>query len=102
MKACFLFCRFNVVAVYILVSTVRYWRDVKFVGEVKRLQTRFPLKETHKFWEELIAYFPWYDKDRIENEASNNSPVVECVFGDAVIFLPSRCLATIRDTHVDT
>jgi hypothetical protein len=24
MKACFLFCRFNVVAVYILVSTVRY------------------------------------------------------------------------------
>jgi hypothetical protein len=25
-----------------------------------------------EFWEELIAYFPWYDKGHIENDASNN------------------------------
>jgi hypothetical protein len=32
-----------------------------------------------KFWEELIAYFPWYDTDRIENDVSNNSSIVACV-----------------------
>jgi hypothetical protein len=37
-----------------------------------------------KFWEEPIAYFPWYDE-------SNNSSTVA-----AVTFLPIRCLATIR------
>jgi hypothetical protein len=26
-----------------------------------------------KFWEELIAYSLWYDTDRTENDASNNS-----------------------------
>jgi hypothetical protein len=55
------------------------------------------------FWEELIAYFPWCDADYIENDASNNSSIVECVFVTAVTFLPSRCLATIwtirRHTH---
>jgi hypothetical protein len=25
-----------------------------------------------KFWEELIASFPWYDTGHIENDASNN------------------------------
>jgi hypothetical protein len=25
-----------------------------------------------KPWEELIGYFPWYDRDRIENDASND------------------------------
>jgi hypothetical protein len=48
-----------------------------------------------KFWEELIAYFPWYDTGHIENDASNNSSLVACVFVTAVMFLPSRCLATI-------
>jgi hypothetical protein len=33
--------------------------------------------------------------DRIENDASNNSSIVSCVFVVAVIFLPSRFLATI-------
>jgi hypothetical protein len=47
-----------------------------------------------KFWEELIAYFPWYDANRIEN-MSNHSFIVACVFVTAVTFLPSRCLATI-------
>jgi hypothetical protein len=32
----------------------------------------------------------------IENDASNNSSIVACVFVIAVTFLPSRCLATIR------
>jgi hypothetical protein len=48
-----------------------------------------------KFWEKLIAYFPWYDTGHIENDASNNSSTVACVFVIAVTFLPSRCLATI-------
>jgi hypothetical protein len=43
-----------------------------------------------KFWEELIAYFPWYDTGHIENHASNNSLLLR-----VYSFLPSRCLATI-------
>jgi hypothetical protein len=48
-----------------------------------------------KFWEELIAYFPGYDTGHLKNKASNNSPIVACVFVTAVTFLPTRCLATI-------
>jgi hypothetical protein len=43
----------------------------------------------------LIAYFLWYDTGHIENDASNNSFIVACVFVTAVTFLPRRCLATI-------
>jgi hypothetical protein len=53
------------------------------------------IKNNKKFWEELTAYFPWYDTGHIENDASNNSSIVPCVFVTAVTFLPSRCLATI-------
>jgi hypothetical protein len=49
-----------------------------------------------KFWEKLIAYFPWYDTGHIENDASKNSSIIACVFVTAVTFLPSRCLATIE------
>jgi hypothetical protein len=49
-----------------------------------------------EFWEELIAYFPWYDTSHIENDASNNSSIVAYVFVTSVAFLPSRWLATIR------
>jgi hypothetical protein len=49
-----------------------------------------------KFWEELIAYFSWYDKGHIENDASNNSSNAACVFVTAVTFLPSCRLATIE------
>jgi hypothetical protein len=55
-----------------------------------------------KFWEELIAYFPWYDTGHIENDATNNSSTVACVFVTAVTFLPSRCLATIGGIHIQT
>jgi hypothetical protein len=48
-----------------------------------------------QFWEELIVYFPWYDTGHIENDVSNNSSIVACVFVAEVTFLPSRCLATI-------
>jgi hypothetical protein len=44
-------------------------------------------KQHKKFWEELIAY-------RIENDTSNNSSTVSCVFVAAVTLLPSSCLAT--------
>jgi hypothetical protein len=57
-----------------------------------------------KFWAELIAYFPSYDTGQIENDASNNSSIVACVFVTVVKFLPSRCLATIREftyRHID-
>jgi hypothetical protein len=32
------------------------------------------------FWGKLIAYFPYYVTDRIENDTSNNSSIVACVF----------------------
>jgi hypothetical protein len=101
--------------------------------------TNLSLSVNKTFWEELIAYFPWYVTDRIVNGASNNSSIVACVFlagvkflptwgsnpglTDRLIvgrnvtltltlprsclatigeFLPSRWLATIRDTHTDT
>jgi hypothetical protein len=57
-----------------------------------------PKHEIHinkKSWEELIAYFPWYDMGHIENGAPSNSSIVTCVFATVVTFLPSRCLATI-------
>jgi hypothetical protein len=38
------------------------------------------LYSNKKDWEELIAYFPWYDTDHIENDASNNSPIIVSVF----------------------
>jgi hypothetical protein len=49
--------------------------------------------EDNKFREELISHFLWYDRDRTENNSSNNYSIVACVA--AVTFLPSRCLATI-------
>jgi hypothetical protein len=53
--------------------------------------------EYKKFGEELIAYFPSYNTGNIENDESNNSSIVLCVFVTAVKFLPSRCLVTIRE-----
>jgi hypothetical protein len=32
------------------------------------------------FWEELIAYIPWYDTGHIKNDASNNSSIIACVY----------------------
>jgi hypothetical protein len=49
-----------------------------------------------ELWEEPIAYFPWYDTSHIENDASNNSSIVVCIFVTAVTFLPGRCLATME------
>jgi hypothetical protein len=51
----------------------------------------------NKFWEELIAYFPWYDTDRIQNDASNNYSIVARAFVVAATFLSSCCLATIGE-----
>jgi hypothetical protein len=50
--------------------------------------------EEKKFREEPVAYFPWYDMDRMEDDASNNS-IVANVSLAAVRYLQSRCLATI-------
>jgi hypothetical protein len=40
--------------------------------------------------------------DRTENDGSNKSSIVACVFVAAVTFFPSRCLTSIGDTHTDT
>jgi hypothetical protein len=37
----------------------------------------------------------------IENDESNNSSIVACVFVAAVTFLPSRCLSTYTYRHTD-
>jgi hypothetical protein len=55
-----------------------------------------------KFLEELITYYTRCDRDRIENDTSNNFSIVACVLVAAVTFLPSRCLANTGDKHTDT
>jgi hypothetical protein len=55
-----------------------------------------------KFWEEIIAYFSWYDTGHIENDVSNNSSIVACVFVTAVTFVRSGCLTTIGGIHTHT
>jgi hypothetical protein len=47
-----------------------------------------------EFWHQLIASSPWYYTGHIENDSSNNASIFACVFGTAVTFLPSHCLAT--------
>jgi hypothetical protein len=81
-------------------STLFYYREeiwilwTKEQGE-ERLRNLQCLNNK-SFSEELIAYFSWYDTGHIENDASNNSSLVACVFVTAVTFLPSHCLAKIR------
>jgi hypothetical protein len=60
---------------------------------IKQIKIVLSLYNT-KFWEELIANVPWYDMGRIQNDGSNNSTAA-CIFVTAVMYLPSRCLATI-------
>jgi hypothetical protein len=55
-----------------------------------------------KFWDELIAYSPWHNTDRIENDASNNRNIVSIVFAAAVTLLPSLYAATLADKHAYT
>jgi hypothetical protein len=54
------------------------------------------------FWEELIAFFPWYDMEHTVKDAPNNSSFVSCIFVVAVTFLSSRCLAPKGGSHRDT
>jgi hypothetical protein len=60
---------------------------------------RFFLRKTGKSKDKVLGrtdrLLSWYDTDRIENDASNNSPIAACVFVAAVTSLPSRYLATI-------
>jgi hypothetical protein len=51
-------------------------------------------KINNMLWGELIGY--------IENNASSNSSVVASVFVAVLMFLPSRCLATIVRIHIHT
>jgi hypothetical protein len=52
-----------------------------------------------KFWEELIAFFPSYDKERVEKDASTNFSI-SAYFVSAGTCIPSRCLATIWGTQI--
>jgi hypothetical protein len=61
----------------------------------QKINRKVKAKLNKKFWEELIVYFPWYDTGHIENDASNNSSIVSCVFVTVITFLASRCLVTI-------
>jgi hypothetical protein len=70
------------------------WKDVEWISLHKN-STGGTEENNKKFWEELIAYFPWYNMDYIENDVSNNSYIVACVFITVVTFLLSRCLATL-------
>jgi hypothetical protein len=77
-------------------------KESRWASHVERMErlhkhTRYSISSNSKFWEGLIAYFPWYDAGHIENDASNNSSIVACVFVTAVTLLRSRCLATIGE-----
>jgi hypothetical protein len=63
-----------------------------------------PYHESNKkYWEELIAYFPWYATGHIENDALNNFSILACVFVTAVTFLPSRCIGRfLRSRYLTT
>jgi hypothetical protein len=54
-----------------------------------------------KFWQELFTYFPLVRHAPHKNDAFNNYSIGACVFVAAVTSLPSRCLATVGDTHTD-
>jgi hypothetical protein len=77
----------EVAAGYRLPGNTDYYRSFQKTQEQRKRKN---------FWEELIAYFPWYNMGHIENDKSNNSSIDACVFVTAVTFLPSRCRATIR------
>jgi hypothetical protein len=67
---------------------------MEFLKFVQRF-TVLGIIQNNKSWEELIAYFPWYDTDSIEKYSSKNSSILAYAFVAAVTFLPSCCLATI-------
>jgi hypothetical protein len=62
--------------------------------------THVTVQKYKNFWEQLNTYIPWYDTNRAEDNASNNSSIVAHVFVAAVTFIPSRCLATIGVSKV--
>jgi hypothetical protein len=62
-----------------------------------------------KFWEELIIYFLYYETDRIENDASNNTQkskiiilLTLCELIAEGMCLHNCCLATIGETLIQT
>jgi hypothetical protein len=90
-----------------------YWSPFRYISSVSspnsgalwwdkakiRLWLQFsPLLAYFSYFEQevLDRTNPWCDTDHIENDASNNSSVVACVFVTAATFPPSRCLATIE------
>jgi hypothetical protein len=50
----------------------------------------------------LPLTFLWYDKDRIENNTTNNFSIVSCVFIAAETCLEIRCLAKKEGIHMKT
>jgi hypothetical protein len=58
------------------------------------------MQGTKKFWEELTAHFPSYDKDRTEHNASNNHSVLARARCRAKVFtksLPSNDIGRFTD-----
>jgi hypothetical protein len=80
------------------VNAMRRWGKTRHPPDHK---TNAKIKLNKKLWGEIIAYLPWYDMDRIENEASNNHSIVACAFVAAVTTLPSCYLPTIG-VHIET
>jgi hypothetical protein len=79
---------------YELIRLINFWGSNFGSLTFKAYLLKYNLNK--KFWEELVAYFPSYDMDRIENDVSNNSSIFWSVFVAAITFLPSSCLANHR------
>jgi hypothetical protein len=60
----------SIVLSAIVVYEREKWRENKRKKEKRK---------NWEFWEELIAYFSWYDTDHIENYASKKSSTVVCI-----------------------
>jgi hypothetical protein len=86
-------CVTESIFIFIYMLTLATGNNKRSWQRNKILRLKYLLSK--KFWEELMANFPWYDTGHIETDESNNSSIVACVFVTAVTFLPSRSLATI-------
>jgi hypothetical protein len=54
-----------------------------------KTQKKYCIHISKKFWEELIAYFPSYDKDHIDDNTCIQQFFYSCVFVAMVMTLPN-------------
>jgi hypothetical protein len=74
------------------------FRSTKCVNDFLLLKQEV-LRRTNRLLSFRYTLSIWYEKDRIQNTASNGSSIAACLFVAAGTCLPTRCLAPIRGAH---